>query len=120
MSSTRGSGKTIRAACSKTGTRAGAARIRPEALAVLPTDVVDVRAVALHRGETSESAVGTAVSVVIEIARERDRSCPVVDIGADVGPVAQQHADERLDLAVHARGVLGDDELTQTELTQRQ
>ncbi len=30
------------------------------------------------------------------------------------------YADERLDLAVHARGVLGDDELTQTELTQRQ
>src|SRR5437899_8846129 len=69
-------------------------------LAVLPTDVVDVREETLHRGESSELAVGSAVIVGMDVGRESDRAGAIVHVRPRVGPLAQQDADEGFDLAV--------------------
>src|SRR5207245_4452030 len=71
-----------------------------ERLVVLPTDVVDVREETLHRGESSELAVGSAVIVGMDVGRESDRAGAIVHVRPRVGPLAQQDADEGFDLAV--------------------
>ena len=61
-------------------------------LAVLPTDVVDVREESLHRCQPSELAVGTAVIVGMDEAWERDGLGAVARVPAGVGPLAQRDA----------------------------